>query len=116
VAFVHDSSSLAGLRDRGLDVRILVTHNDGGGIFGYLPQASLVDGGRFERLFGTPHGTDVEGLARAHGLRAHTFAKLDGLGDFLSVAGPSVAVVRTDRAGDQVWHRRLHDAVAAATA
>ncbi|MEZ5225365.1 MAG: 2-succinyl-5-enolpyruvyl-6-hydroxy-3-cyclohexene-1-carboxylic-acid synthase [Acidimicrobiales bacterium] len=68
VAFLHDATSLTALARRRCDLTIMVVDNDGGGIFSFLPQRSLLDAARFEQLFGTPHGTDVLALARAHGL------------------------------------------------
>ena len=65
IAFVHDPTSLVALAARSADLRIVVTDNDGGGIFSFLPQASALPAERFEQLFGTPHGTDIEALARA---------------------------------------------------
>ena len=114
VAFVHDSSSLAMLAARDLALRIVVTDNDGGGIFSFLPQASVVAESRFEQLFGTPHGTDLAALARAHGLTVHEPATLDELRDALSRGGTSVTVVRTDRRANVELHARLHAAIAAA--
>lgn len=111
VAFLHDASSLTALSRRGTDVRIVVVDNDGGGIFSFLPQASSVDPERFEALYGTPHGTDLPALARAHDLRV-TVAS--GRGDLLAALaepGPSVVVVHSDRAANVVEHRRLHEAV-----
>ena len=116
VALLHDSSSLAGLSRRGLDVRIVVTDNDGGGIFHYLPQASVVDADRFEKLFGTPHGSDLAALGRAHGLRTAVVTTNDELAAASAAPGPSLTVVSTDRRVDLDVHRRLHAAVAAVMA
>ena len=116
VALLHDSSSLAGLARRDLDVRIVVTDNDGGGIFHYLPQASVVEVDRFEKLFGTPHGADLAAIGRAHGLATSSVSTRTGLADAVSRPGPSLIVATTDRRGDLDLHRRLHAAVAVATA
>ena len=114
VAFLHDSSSLAMLSSRDLHLRIVVTDNDGGGIFSFLPQASVVEDRRFEQLFGTPHGTDLAALARAHGLTVHEPVTLGELRDVLSRGGTSVTVVRTDRRANVELHARLHAAIASA--
>ncbi len=113
VAMLHDSSSLAGLARRGVDLRILVVDNDGGGIFHHLPQVETVDANTFEMLYGTPHGTDFVALATAHGLPAAIARDIDELVSGASRPGPSLSVVRTDRPGDVAAHRRLHAAVAA---
>lgn len=112
VATLHDSSSLAGLAGRGLDVRILVVDNDGGGIFHHLPQRSTVEPEIFEALYGTPHGTDFVSLAEAHGIRARRIDDLDSLAGAATESGPSLSVVRTDRDRDVDAHRRLHADVA----
>lgn len=114
VAFLHDSSTLAGLAGRSVDLRIMVVDNDGGGIFHFLPQASSLDTATFEKLYGTPHGTDIASLARAHGLRAESVVDSQGVEAFAQVRGPSVAVARTDRGSDVDIHRRLHAMVSGA--
>ncbi len=68
VAFLHDQSTLTALGRRALDLTIVVVDNDGGGIFGMLPQRTELDETTYETLFGTPHGTDISGLCRAHGV------------------------------------------------
>jgi len=111
VAFVHDVSSLAMLAKRPLDIRIVVTNNDGGAIFSYLPQASVVAAGTFEKLFGTPHGTDIAAVARGFGLRVETPKSVGALRDALALSGPSVIVVDTDRVDDHAVHGRLNTAI-----
>ena len=114
IAFVHDSNALAALPTRGADLRIVVVDNAGGGIFSFLPQATALAPDRFEQLFGTPHGTDVEGLARAHGLTARTVTTEAELRAALDEPGPSVVRVVSDRAANVAEHARLNAAVAAA--
>ena len=114
VAFCHDQSSLTALAARGLPLTIVVTDNDGGGIFSFLPQATTLPSEQFEQLFGTPHGTDLLSLAAAHGLPGITVTTADELR--AAVADPAVAVVRvvTDRAENVRVHDHLNAAVAEA--
>lgn len=114
VAFVHDVSSLALLASRGLDIRIVVTNNDGGAIFSYLPQATVVKPVIFEKLFGTPHGTDIEAVARGFGLPVDVPRDVDALRFALTQPGPRVIVVATDRTEDHAVHGRLNSAISEA--
>ena len=114
IAFVHDSNALAALPARRADLRIVVIDNGGGGIFSFLPQAAALPSARFEQLFGTPHGTDIEALARAHGVPARTVVTADELRAALAEPGPSVIRVATDRADNVREHARLNTAVASA--
>ena len=118
IAFLHDSSALIGLAHRDIDLTIVVVDNDGGGIFSFLAQADALDAERFELLFGTPHGTDIGALARAHHLvtevvdTAHEFPVA-----FMKATdadGVRVIVAHTDRAENVAVHRAIHDAVARA--
>ena len=122
LAFVHDASALIALAGRDIGLRIVVIDNDGGGIFSFLPQAQQLDTERFELLFGTPHGTDLAGLAAAHGLdvvhpttpselRA-ALRSADPTDDETGPGRSTVIVVRTDRSDNVEDHRRLNDAVA----
>jgi 2-succinyl-5-enolpyruvyl-6-hydroxy-3-cyclohexene-1-carboxylate synthase len=114
LAFVHDSSALVALAERGADLRVVVVDNDGGGIFSFLPQASSLPTERFEQLFGTPLGVDVVALATAHGLEARSVERSDELIEQMETPGPWVACVPSDRAHNVVVHDALHRAVVAA--
>ena len=112
IAFLHDGGALTALAQRRRDLRIVVVDNDGGGIFSFLPQASALAGERFEQLFGTPHGTDVVAVARAHGLDAETVSATDALRERLGRSGPTVTRVPTDRAANVAIHAALNAAIA----
>ncbi|MEM8748591.1 MAG: thiamine pyrophosphate-binding protein, partial [Actinomycetota bacterium] len=114
LAFVHDSNALVSLLRRGVDLRVVVVDNDGGGIFSFLPQRTLLEHGRYEQLFGTPLGADVVAIARAHGLETADVETRDELEERLAMPGPWVVRVRTDRDENLAVHRSLHDGVAAA--
>jgi 2-succinyl-5-enolpyruvyl-6-hydroxy-3-cyclohexene-1-carboxylate synthase len=113
IAFAHDSNALVGLSRRDVDLRVVVIDNDGGGIFSFLPQATALAPERFEQLFGTPHGTDIETLASAHGIVARTVSSLDDLAAAVQANGPSVTRVVTDRKENVRHHDLLNAAVAA---
>ena len=120
IALLHDSTALIGLKERGVDLTIVVIDNDGGGIFSFLPQATAIGGAAFEELFGTPHGVRIEELAAAHGIESLAIEEPAG---FAPAIGPSVGsggvrlvVVRTDRGENVKIHQQLNDRVADALA
>ncbi len=108
IAFVHDAGALTALRRRGVDLRVVVVDNDGGGIFSFLPQATALDPARFEQLFGTPHGTDLVALAAAHGLDAATVTTAAELIARVGRRGPHVTRVATDRAANVAVHAAVN--------
>jgi 2-succinyl-5-enolpyruvyl-6-hydroxy-3-cyclohexene-1-carboxylate synthase len=114
VAFCHDLSTLAALQSRALDLTIVVTDNDGGAIFSFLPQASTLPADRFEKLFGTPHGTDIVEVARALGLRAYSAKSAPDLAAAFEEPDTCVVRVASDRRGNVDVHAALNDAVVAA--
>lgn len=114
LAFVHDSNALTALDRRGVDLRIVVVDNDGGGIFSFLPQAAALSTDRFEQLFGTPLGVDIVALATSYGLEARTVQAADELVEQLAQPGPWVCCVPTDRRHNVEVHAELHAAVTAA--
>jgi len=116
IAFLHDSNGLVALRHRNADLRIVVIDNDGGGIFSFLPQRATLAPERFEQLFGTPHGTDLAALARAHGLEVDAVSTTQQLRTALVTPGPRVIVVRTNRDHNVQRHDEVHAAVSRALA
>jgi 2-succinyl-5-enolpyruvyl-6-hydroxy-3-cyclohexene-1-carboxylate synthase len=114
LAFVHDSNALVALAGRQVDLRIVVVDNDGGGIFSFLPQATTVGTERFERLFGTPLGTDVLGLAAAHGIPTSTATTAAQLAARMGTGGPWVCRVPSERRRNVEVHDALHGAIVAA--
>jgi len=111
VAFLHDSNGLIGLADRGLDVRIVAVDNRGGGIFSFLPQRNVLSAETFEKLFGTPHASDLALLAQAHGLRAQVVSSTVELKQAVAVEGPHVIIVKTNRDDNVSRHEEIHRAV-----
>ncbi|MGA1257831.1 MAG: 2-succinyl-5-enolpyruvyl-6-hydroxy-3-cyclohexene-1-carboxylic-acid synthase [Ilumatobacteraceae bacterium] len=116
VAFLHDSNGLLGLAQRGVDLRIVVVDNRGGGIFSFLAQRGSMAEEEFERLFGTPHEVDILRLVGAHGIRSCEVATAAELRTSLLAPGPSVTLVRTNRAANVLEHERLNRAIIAAVA
>ncbi len=111
IAVLHDANALTGIAARGVDLRIVVVDNDGGGIFSFLPQARQLPGERFETLFGTPHGVDLEALAGAYGVASSTVTTAPDLASALARPGPSLLRVPSDRARNVEVHADLHRAV-----
>ena len=118
IAFLHDSTALIGIKQRDIDLTIVVIDNDGGGIFSFLPQATEIGDETFERLFGTPHGVKPEELAAAHGIASLTIEDPAAFGaavrSTMTSGGVWLVVVRTDRAANVKVHQELNNAVASA--
>jgi 2-succinyl-5-enolpyruvyl-6-hydroxy-3-cyclohexene-1-carboxylate synthase len=116
LAFLHDLSGLvAGHRLRA-DLTIVVSNDDGGGIFEYLPIARVVARQRFERIFAVPHGVDLCAVARGFGWDALRVQSADAFAPALSraLAGRRhVIEVPIDRAANTALHEALYAAVRA---
>jgi 2-succinyl-5-enolpyruvyl-6-hydroxy-3-cyclohexene-1-carboxylate synthase len=120
VACVHDSNGLWALMQREVDLKVVVTNNDGGSIFSFLPQAGVVDAGTFELLYGTPHGVSFENLAYAHGVPFKRATHAASLAEALNMPGTMLIEVPFDRSMNVSQHDALNasvvKAVEAATA
>ncbi|MDU0314294.1 2-succinyl-5-enolpyruvyl-6-hydroxy-3-cyclohexene-1-carboxylic-acid synthase [Phycicoccus sp. M110.8] len=100
LTFLHDSNGLlVGPLERHPDLTVVVVNDDGGGIFTLLEPGAPELARDFERVFGTPTGTDLAALCAAHGVRhvvAGDAAELAGL-VAEEPAGTTVVEVRLDR-------------------
>ena len=86
LTFLHDQGGLLiGPHEPRPDLTVVVPNDDGGGIFTLLEPGAPERSATFERVFGTPTGTSIEALCRAHGVR-HVLAT--------TVAGLTEAVAR----------------------
>jgi 2-succinyl-5-enolpyruvyl-6-hydroxy-3-cyclohexene-1-carboxylate synthase len=115
LGLLHDLGGLAALREVMTPVRIVVIDNDGGGIFGFLPQAEVLPAEEFEALLGTPRGVDVAKAAELFGLPRR---RLDSLADLRGTlaSGTGLIEVKVDRNENVAVHRGLASAVGRALA
>lgn len=114
IALLHDTNGLLNLRERNVDLKIVVVDNGGGGIFSFLPQATTLSRERFEQLFGTPHKVNIEQLVGAHGLPCTQVGTVGELQSNLAQAGIQVLIVNTDREKNVLDHESIYAAVARA--
>ena len=117
LTFLHDANGLlVGPDEPRPDLTVVVVNDDGGGIFTTLEPGAPERTDGFERVFGTPTGTDLAALCAAHGVGHTRAASADELAAEVArrPEGLRVVEVRVDRA----THRRAHAdlrALAAAT-
>ena len=107
LTLLHDANGLlVGPEEPVPDLTLVVVNDDGGGIFTTLEHGAPERAADFERVFGTPTGTDLEALCGAHGIR-HTLAPTrTAFTDAFEERpdGLHVVEVRVDRA----THRKAH--------
>lgn len=111
LTFLHDSNGLIiGAAEPQPRIRIVVADDDGGSIFATLEQGHPAQMRAFERLFGTPHGTDLSGLAAAVSARYTRVTELDDLRGILGTrpAGPEIIDVQVDRDHRRTMDQRLN--------
>jgi 2-succinyl-5-enolpyruvyl-6-hydroxy-3-cyclohexene-1-carboxylate synthase len=111
LGLLHDLGGLGALGDVSTPVRVVVIDNDGGGIFGFLPQAEALPSEEFEALLGTPRGVDVAKAAEVFGLSHHRLDTLQELTDALRT-GTGLIEVKTDRQTNTALHRHLNQVIA----
>lgn len=113
LTFVHDSSGLliGPTEPVPADLTIVVSNDNGGGIFELLEQGDPRFSEVSARVFGTPHDVDVGALCRAYHIESRQI-ELDELGAALDgpAAGLRVIEVKADRSS----LRQLHAAIKAA--
>jgi 2-succinyl-5-enolpyruvyl-6-hydroxy-3-cyclohexene-1-carboxylate synthase len=115
LGLLHDIGGLAAVREVTIPVRIVVIDNNGGGIFGFLPQAKALDQSEFEALLGTPRGIDVAKAAALFDLPHHTLESLAELPAALA-AGTGLIAIKTDRQANVALHQSITEKVSRAIA
>jgi 2-succinyl-5-enolpyruvyl-6-hydroxy-3-cyclohexene-1-carboxylate synthase len=117
LTFLHDSNGLIiGPDEARPDLCVVVVNDDGGGIFALLEQGAPEHAAAFERVFGTPTGTDLAALCAATAT-PHQRVTLDELPAALAPRpGLRVVEVAVDRTRHRDLHARLRAEVAAALA
>lgn len=119
LTFLHDANGLLiGPDEPRPDLTIVVVDDDGGSIFTTLEYGADELGGRMERLFTTPTGTDIEVLCAAHGVPATTATTAAELADLVGQPSTGIRVIRVPVDGSERRGagQRARDAVAAALA
>lgn len=113
LTFVHDASGLliGPTEPVPHDLTIVVSNDNGGGIFELLEQGDPRFSEVSSRVFGTPHDVDVGALCRAFHVPAHQI-EVDALADAL--AGPADGLRVLEVKADRSSLRRLHAAIRAA--
>jgi 2-succinyl-5-enolpyruvyl-6-hydroxy-3-cyclohexene-1-carboxylate synthase len=110
---LHDLNGLLiGPPEQRPNLTIIVHNDDGGGIFTLLEQGAAEYKNTFERVFGTPHGAEIEALCRGYRV-AHeqpkTIAELRAA--LKPGRGLKVVEVRSNRALLRDLHARLRASV-----
>jgi 2-succinyl-5-enolpyruvyl-6-hydroxy-3-cyclohexene-1-carboxylate synthase len=114
LTFVHDSSGLliGPTEPTPRSLTIVVSNDNGGGIFELLEQGDTRFSDVSSRVFGTPHDVDVAALCRAYHVDCHQ-VELDGLGEALgeSFDGMRVLEVKADRSSLRALHTSIRAAL-----
>ncbi|HEX7658029.1 MAG TPA: 2-succinyl-5-enolpyruvyl-6-hydroxy-3-cyclohexene-1-carboxylic-acid synthase [Pseudonocardiaceae bacterium] len=116
LTFLHDINGLlVGPTETRPDLTIVVSNDNGGGIFSLLEQGAPEHAAGFERVFGTPHGADLAALCAGYRVPHTLVADIAELRTALAPpAGLRVIEVTLSRTDLRDLHTRLRAAVGAA--
>jgi 2-succinyl-5-enolpyruvyl-6-hydroxy-3-cyclohexene-1-carboxylate synthase len=115
LTFLHDLQGLlVGEGEPRPDLTLVVSDNDGGGIFAQLEPGQPQYEAGYRRVFGTPHGRDLVAVAEALGWRAERVSAPAAIADVLAAGGPRVVVVGTDQRAEADMAAALRSAAAEA--
>ncbi|GAB7066351.1 2-succinyl-5-enolpyruvyl-6-hydroxy-3-cyclohexene-1-carboxylic-acid synthase [Mycobacterium hodleri] len=114
LTFVHDSSGLliGPTEPIPKSLTIVVSNDNGGGIFELLEQGDQRFSDVSSRVFGTPHDVDVGALCRAYHVECRQ-VELDGLAEELDggADGMRVLEVKADRSSLRALHASIRAAL-----
>jgi len=109
LSFYHDLNGLLAAKLHKLPITIIVVNNDGGGIFSFLPQATMPN--HFEQLFGTPIGLDYRYAIQMYGGEYTKISNWNQFQQCFELAsradGLQVIEVPTDRQSNVALHRQI---------
>lgn len=106
IALYHDMNGLLISKLESIDINIIVFNNNGGGIFGFLPQKQ--EAAHYERLFGTPIDIDFSHAAAMYGFNYRFVETTDAItADDMAAAGRNIVEIRTDRNANVESHQQL---------
>ncbi|CKO58507.1 2-succinyl-5-enolpyruvyl-6-hydroxy-3-cyclohexene-1-carboxylate synthase [Mycobacterium tuberculosis] len=113
LTFMHDSSGLliGPTEPIPRSLTIVVSNDNGGGIFELLEQGDPRFSDVSSRIFGTPHDVDVGALCRAYHVESRQI-EVDELGPTLDQPGAGMRVLEVK--ADRSSLRQLHAAIKAA--
>jgi 2-succinyl-5-enolpyruvyl-6-hydroxy-3-cyclohexene-1-carboxylate synthase len=113
LTFLHDVNGLLiGPAEPKPDLTVIVVNDDGGGIFALLEQGAPEYATNFERMFGTPHGTDLSALCAGYGVDHVLVTDQDKLtATLVPTRGPRVIEIRTTRSTLREHQKELFAAV-----
>lgn len=112
LTFLHDANGLLlGPAEHRPALTLVVLNDDGGAIFSTLEQGDDRYATSFERVFATPHGTDLAALCAAHHTAYERVTDLERLADLLDEQPPGIRVleVLVSRANRRAEAARLRD-------
>jgi 2-succinyl-5-enolpyruvyl-6-hydroxy-3-cyclohexene-1-carboxylate synthase len=116
VALIHDLGGLIQAARRKLTIVLL--HNDGGGIFHFLPVSG--EGDDFVEHVATPHGLDFAHAAELFGCGYVVAADVEqfreALAGAMAAERTSIIAVHTDREANVTLHRTVWDEISRALA
>ena len=118
IALLHDISGLLFAARMHAQLTLVVPNNDGGGIFSFLPIAGVPDAdadAHFNKLFHTPHGTDLSEFGSLTGITHHLVADRAALESKLRATmtrrGVDIIEVHVDVDANISQHREVTAAV-----
>jgi 2-succinyl-5-enolpyruvyl-6-hydroxy-3-cyclohexene-1-carboxylate synthase len=112
LSFLHDLGALQIAARHAVPLLVIAVHNDGGGIFSFLPQASL--DGAFDALFATPHGLALEPAVRMCGGHHVRVASWPGFAAAIDAALGEGGLRVVELASDRGRNRTLRERTIAA--
>jgi 2-succinyl-5-enolpyruvyl-6-hydroxy-3-cyclohexene-1-carboxylate synthase len=113
LSLLHDTNGFLSVPQLRGSLTIVLVNNGGGGIFNHLPVAQFNP--PFEKYWATPQSVDFAKLSAAYGVEhvvVNGVAQLAALVTELPATGVRVLEVRTERARDAAFRKRLFADVA----